>query len=133
MAVSMQSVAARDSVLILLTALSMVLLEKLTGSQLVKKLHAFYGTPRFITAVTSARHLTLYWASSIHSIPPHPTYWRSTLILSSHLHLGLPSSLFLSGFSTKTLYAPLLSRIPTTFPAYLILLAFITRTKMHEK
>jgi hypothetical protein len=43
-------------------------------------------------------------ASSIQSIPTHPTSWRSILILSSHLHLGLPSGLFLSGFPTQTLY-----------------------------
>jgi len=36
-----------------------VLLEKLTGLQLVKKFPAFYKTQRFITAVTSARHLSL--------------------------------------------------------------------------
>jgi len=34
-------------------------LEKLPGFQLVKKFPAFYGTRRFITAVTSARHLYL--------------------------------------------------------------------------
>ena len=42
-----------------LTPWSRVLLEKLTGSQLVKKFPAFYGTRKFITAVTSARHLSL--------------------------------------------------------------------------
>ena len=67
---------------------------ELTGLKLVKKFPAFYGTRRFITAVTSARHLSLSWASSIQSIPPHPTSWRSILILSSHLHLGLPSGSF---------------------------------------
>jgi len=66
---------------------------KLTGSQLVKKFPAFYGTRRFITAFTSARHLSLSWARSIQSVPPHPTSWRSILILSSHLRLGLPSGL----------------------------------------
>jgi len=38
---------------------SRVLLENLTGLQLVKKFPAFYGTRRFITAFTSARHLFL--------------------------------------------------------------------------
>jgi hypothetical protein len=41
---------------------------------------------------------------------PHPTFWRYILILSSHLHLGLPSGLFPSSFTIKTLYyMPLLS------------------------
>jgi hypothetical protein len=90
----------------LLTPWSRVLLEKLTGFQLVKKFPAFYGTRRFIT---SARHLSLSWAMSIQSIPPHPTFWRPILILSSHLRLGLPSGLFHSGLPIKTLYTLLLS------------------------
>jgi len=36
-----------------------VLLEKLTNLQLVKKFPAFYGTRKFNTAFTSARHLSL--------------------------------------------------------------------------
>jgi len=36
-----------------------VLPEKLTGPQLVRKFPAFYGTRRFITAFTSAFHLSL--------------------------------------------------------------------------
>ena len=43
----------------LLTPFSRVLLEKLTGLQLIKKFPAFYGTRRFITAFTSALHLSL--------------------------------------------------------------------------
>jgi len=43
----------------LLTPWSRVLLEKLTGLQLVKKFLTFYGTQRFITTFTSARHLSL--------------------------------------------------------------------------
>jgi hypothetical protein len=93
----------------LLTPWSTVLLEKLTGFQLVKKFPTYYRTRRFITAFTSARHVPLSWASSIQSMPPHPTSWRSILILSSHLRLGLPSGFFPSGFLTKTLYTPLLS------------------------
>ena len=87
----------------LVTPWSRVLLEKLTGFQLVKKFPAFYGTRMFISTGTSARHLSLSWASSIQSIPPHNTSWRSILLLLSHLRLGLPSGLFPSGFPTKTL------------------------------
>ena len=65
-----------------------VLLEKLIGLQLVKKFPAFRGTQRFITALTSVRHLSLSWANPIQSIYPHPTSWRSFLILSTHLRLG---------------------------------------------
>ena len=36
-----------------------VLLEKLFGSQLVKKYPALYGTRRFIIPFTTARHLSL--------------------------------------------------------------------------
>jgi len=95
--------------LTLLTPCSTVLLKKLTGFQPVNKFPTFYGARRFITAFTSARHLSLSWASSIQSIPPQPTSWRSILILSSYPRLGLPSGLFPSGFPTKTLYMPLLS------------------------
>ena len=117
----------------LLTAWCRVLLEKLTGLQLVKKLPAFHRTWRFITALTSVRHLSLSWASPIQSIYPHPTSWRSNLILSTHLCLGLPSGLFPSGFLTKTLYTPLSSPICATCPAHLILLDFITCTILGEE
>jgi len=53
-----------EAVTDLLTPCSRVLLEKLIGSQLVKKFPALYGTRRFITAFTSARHLSLSWARS---------------------------------------------------------------------
>ena len=56
----------------LLTPWSRVFLEKLTGSQLVKKFPALYGTQRFITAFTSACHLSLSWDRSIQSMPPPP-------------------------------------------------------------
>ena len=78
----------------LLTPLCRVLLEKLTGLQLVKKFPAFQGTRRFITALTSVHHLSLSWANPIQSIYPHPTSWRSIPILSTHLRLGLPSGSF---------------------------------------
>ena len=90
----------------LLTPRCRVLLEKLTGSQLVKKFPTFHITRMFITALTSVRHLSLCWASPIQSICPHPTSWRSILILSTHLRLGLPSGLFPSVYPTKNLYTP---------------------------
>ena len=75
----------------LLTPWGRVLLEKLTGLRLVKKFPAFHGTRRFITALTSVHNLSLSWASPIQSIYPHPTSWRSILILSTHLRLLLSS------------------------------------------
>ena len=57
----------------LLTPWCRVLLEKLTGLQLVKELPAFHGTRRFITVLTSVRHMSLSWASPIQSIYTHPT------------------------------------------------------------
>ena len=89
----------------LLTPRCRVLLQKLTGLQVVNKFPAFHGTRRFITALTTVRQMSLSWASPIQSIYPHPTSSRS-IIISIHLRLGLPSGLFPSGFPTKTLYTP---------------------------
>jgi hypothetical protein len=65
-----------------------------------------YGTRRFITAFTRARHLSLSWARSIQSMSAHPTSWRSILLLYYHLCLGLPSSIFPLSLLTKPLYTP---------------------------
>ena len=88
----------------LLTPWCRVFLQKPTGLQLVKKFPAFHGTRKFITALTSVRHLSLSWASPIQSIYPHSYSRRSILILSTHLRLGLPSGLLPSGFPTKKLF-----------------------------
>ena len=117
----------------LLTPWSRVLLEKLSSFQLVKKFLSFFGTWRFIATFTSACHLSLSWASLIQSMPQHTTAWRSILILSSHLHLGLPGSFFPSGFPTKTLYTPLLSHINATCPDHLILLDLVAQTILGEE
>ena len=88
----------------LLTPWSIVLLEKLTGTAASQEIPRILWNPKFITVLTSARHLSLSWANSIQSPQPPCTSWRSVLILSSHLHLGLPNGLFPSGFPTRTLY-----------------------------
>ena len=117
--------------LLTLTPWSKILLEKLTCFWLVKKFPTFYGIWRFITAFTSARHLPFPQPVRFSPYPTIPL--PSILILSSHLCLGLPSGLFLSGFPTKTLYTPLLSPIRATCPAHLILLDFITWTILGEE
>ena len=46
------------------------------------------------------------------SMPPNPTSWRSIVILSSHLRLGLPSYLFPSVLPTKPLLFPIVPHTP---------------------
>ena len=92
-----------------LTQWSRVLLENLAGSHLVKKF------PHFMEPEVSLPRLqkpaTCPYPEPDQFSPwlPRPTSWRSVLILSLHLCVGLPSDLFLSVFPTKTSYAPLLS------------------------
>ena len=75
-----------------------MLLEELTGSQLVKKFPAFHVNGRFITAFMSFIGSPYPILSEIHEVhPPHTTYPLFLL-------LGLPSVLFHSGFPIKTLY-----------------------------
>jgi len=47
---------------------SRVLLEKLPGSQLVKKFPAFYGNRRVINVFKKVRHLSLSWARTVLSM-----------------------------------------------------------------
>ena len=89
-----------------------------------------YGTWRFITSFTRAWHMSLFWARSIQSMPTHPTFWLSNLILGMP---GFPSGLFPSCFPTKTLHAPLLSLACAMCPAHPILLDFITWITMDEE
>jgi hypothetical protein len=74
----------------------LALLEKPPIVQLLKNFLAFYGTRRFFTVLTRALHWSLSWARSIRSIPSHPIPLRTILIF-THLLLGLPSGLFPSG------------------------------------
>ena len=83
----------------LLTPWSRDLLQKLIGSQLVKKVPAFYGTRRFINAFT--RHLS-------HIDPVHALTSR---FLRIHLNIILPST----PWSYKWSLSP---RFPQQNPAY---------------
>jgi hypothetical protein len=60
------------------------------------------------------------------SISSHSISLRSSLILSSHLLLGLPSRFFLSDFQTKLLYTFLISLMHATCPILFIFLDVIT-------
>ena len=111
----------------LLTPGFTVLLEKLTGLQLVKKLPAFHGTWMFITALTSVRHLSLSWANPIQSIYPHPNFLQ---IHPNIIHPSMPRSPQWSlslRFPQQYPVHPLSTPIPATCPAHLILLYLITR------
>jgi hypothetical protein len=76
----------------LLTPCSRVLLEKPIGSQLVKKFPKFYGTQRSLLH-SQVPPLAPFLSQLDPVHPPHLTSWRSILILSSHLSLGLPSGI----------------------------------------
>ena len=108
-------------------------IEKLTGLQLVKKFPTFYGTQKVPYCIQKCPPTApiLSQINSLHT--SNLTSYRSILILSSHLRLGLPSGLFPSGFPTKTVYTPLLSPIRVTCHTNLILLHFITRTILGEQ
>lgn len=86
-----------------LTPWSRVTLEMLRGPQPVKRVPAFYGTQRYITAFATAHHLYPQWIQHIQFMPSPPMFWISTLTLHTHLYLGLPSSPSPSGFPNRTL------------------------------
>ena len=94
----------------LLTPWCRVLLEKLTGLQLVKKFPAFRGTRKFITALTSVRHLSLSWASPIQSI-----YIPTSHLLEFHPNIIHPSTPSLSLKSSSSCLLFLLRRLPITY------------------
>ena len=89
---------------------SRVLIEKLTGSQLIKEF-PISCNPKVLYRSKTAFHLSLSSARSIQSMPP--------------------TSLFLQ-IHHKTLYTPLLSLIRATCCTHLILLKLITRTVVSE-
>ena len=90
------------------------------------KLKVHYRTHRCLPPVPILSQI-----DAVHD--PHSTSWRSILILSSILRLGLPSGLFPSFFPTKMLYTPLFSLTRATFPDHLIRLDLITRKMFGEE
>jgi hypothetical protein len=62
---------------------------------------------------------------SIQSTLLHPIYLISILILSSYLHLGIPSGLFLLSLPPKTLYTSKFFPMRTIFSAHRILLIIL--------
>jgi len=73
-------------------------LEKLIVTQLVEKFSAFYEARKFITVFTRSCHWSLSWSKWIQSTSSHTLSLRYILILSSHLCIGLPSSLCIQVF-----------------------------------
>jgi hypothetical protein len=69
----------------------------------------------------------------LHTTPSHPISLRSTLIQSTHLHLGLSSGLFPSDFPTNILYAVLFAYVRATRPAHLIFLDLIILITFGQK
>jgi hypothetical protein len=88
---------------------SRVVLEKLMFCHVFKNLATFYGTRNSITTFATACQLSLSSARLIQSTPHRPICRKTFLILLSHLGLGFSSGLLPPDFSTKTLYAHLLS------------------------
>ena len=54
-----------------------------------------------MTIYSRFSHVSITWHISIQSMHTHTTYWRSVILLSSHLRLDLPSGPFSSGYHTK--------------------------------
>ena len=117
----------------LLTPWCRVLLETLTGLQLVKKLPTFHGTRRFITALTSVPPPVSIVGQ------PNPVHIPTSHLLEIHPNITHPSTPRSPQWSPSLRFPhqdpihPLSSPIRATCPAHLILLDFITRKILGEE
>ena len=111
--------APNDELPYLFTLRSRVFTEKPTGSQLVKKFPAFYEKLKFITAFTTANHLSISRSRSTQSMPPSHfvNIYLNIILPSAPGSANCPLSL---KFPTKTLYTPLIPSTCATYYAQLI-------------
>ena len=80
--------------------------------------------PRFITAFTPARHLSVSKATSVQATSPPPIARVSLLIFSYLLRAFFPA-----GLRNKTLHAPLLEPIPASCPTHLTCISYENETE----
>jgi hypothetical protein len=86
----------------------MTFFEALKSHSACQRISCFlYGTRGLIIVFTKARHRNLFWTRRIAFAPSIPICLRSIFMLSSHLRIGLPRRLLLSGLPTKTPLTPL--------------------------
>lgn len=78
--------------------------------------------------------LFLSWANRIQSIPLHPNFLIFILILSSRLHLCLPSGFFHSSSPTKTIFSSQHAALPSHLILFdlIILLAYDKEYKLYS-
>ena len=75
----------------LLTPWSRVHLKKLTGFAANQEFPRILWNPKVHYRTHKRQPPVQFWANPIQFAQPLPTFWRSILILSSHLRLGLPN------------------------------------------
>ena len=95
-------------------------LEILVFHELFQEFSSFFETWSSITELPTARHLSLSWARANQITPLSPISWKSILILSHRVRLGLLSGTCPSGFSTNSV-CTFLAPIHATCAASLVL------------